>query len=103
MSLSRRLCDVLAQVEAHEDGRLLGLSAQGARAALHRLEARAGVTPVRGRAMHAMRHRAGTAIYRATSGSLEDVARHLGHAGLETARVYVAWSDERLKAAVEDL
>jgi len=103
VSLSRRLCDVLAQVEVHEDGRLLGLSAQGARAALHRLEARAGVAPVKGRAMHALRHTAGTAVYKATEGRLEDVARHLGHAGLETARVYVAWSDERLRTAVEGL
>ena len=90
---------MLAQVEAHEDGRLLGLGPQGARAALRRLEARAGVTPVQGQATQALRHSSGTRLYRET-GDLETVARHLGHSSLETSRVYAKWSDERLKATL---
>lgn len=100
---SRRLAEALGRLEPRSDGRLLGLTPQGARAALRRLERRAAVERAKGQAMHALRHSAGTAVYRATGGRLEDVAAHLGHAGLDTARVYVAWSDERLKGAVADL
>jgi len=46
---------------------------------------------------HALRHAAGTRMYRET-GSLETVARFLGHSSLETARVYAKWSDEGMRS-----
>ncbi|QFP75046.1 tyrosine-type recombinase/integrase (plasmid) [Deinococcus sp. AJ005] len=60
---------------------------------LQRLCTRAGV-PYRGH--HALRHYAGTRLTR-EGASLDDVARHLGHAALETARIYAKWSDEGLR------
>lgn len=57
---------------------------------------RAGVKP---RAVHSLRHAAGTRIVR-EGGDLERAARHLGHASLETARIYAKWSDEALKRQV---
>lgn len=59
---------------------------------LQRLCARAGV-PCRG---HHVRHYAGTRLTR-EGASLDDVARHLGHAALETARIYAKWSDDGLR------
>ena len=49
---------------------------------------------------HALRHAAGTRMYRET-GSLETVARFLGHSSLETARVYAKWSDEGLRSRLK--
>jgi len=48
------------------------------------------------RGYHALRHSAGTRLTR-EGASLEDVARHLGHAALETARSYAKWSDHALR------
>jgi integrase len=53
------------------------------------------------RGYHALRHHAGTKLYRA-DGNLEAVARHLGHSSLDTTRIYAKWSDERLKHSVGD-
>ncbi len=33
-------------------------------------------------------------------GDLEMAARHLGHASIETTRIYVKWNDQGLKKAV---
>lgn len=65
---------------------------------LQRLARDAGVTY---RAFHAFRHYAGTRLYRQT-GRLEDAARHLGHASIETTRIYAKWADDTVKKAVED-
>ncbi len=56
----------------------------------------AGVEP---RALHSLRHSAGTRLMEET-GSLEETARHLGHANVETSRVYAKWSNRRLQASV---
>ncbi len=69
---------------------------QAARKALKAL-CRLTSTPYR--AWHAMRHYAGTRLSRET-GSLECVARHLGHTNLATARIYAKWSDETLLQSV---
>lgn len=53
------------------------------------------------RGWHAFRHYAGTRLVRQT-GSLEHAARHLGHATLETTRVYAKWSDQALPTALAD-
>lgn len=96
VALSRRLQAALATLELAPGASVLGVGVNGARAALRRLCKRAGVDY---RAAHALRHSSGTRLYRDT-GDLETVARHLGHANLETSRVYAKWSDERLRATV---
>ncbi|WP_245872992.1 tyrosine-type recombinase/integrase [Deinococcus planocerae] len=60
---------------------------------LQRLCVRAGV-PYRGH--HALRHYAGTRLMR-EGAALDDVARHLGHSALGTARIYAKWSEEGLR------
>ncbi len=68
-----------------------------ARRRLALLCTRAGVAY---KGVHALRHSAGTAMYRAT-GRLEDAQRHLGHATIATTQVYAHWSDERVKTALQ--
>jgi len=63
---------------------------------LNRVCARAGVAP---KGIHSLRHAAGTRVVHET-GSLEEAARHLGHASIETTRVYAKWSNTRLQATV---
>jgi integrase len=50
---------------------------------------------------HSLRHQSGTRLYRQTN-DLEMVARHLGHAKLDTSRIYAKWSDEKLAESVGD-
>ncbi|GAA4013496.1 tyrosine-type recombinase/integrase [Deinococcus rubellus] len=73
--------------------RVIGGSYPAAVERLQRLCTRTGV-PYRGH--HALRHYAGTRLTR-EGASLDDVARHLGHSVLETARIYIKWSDEGLR------
>ena len=68
-----------------------------ARRRLALLCARAGVAY---KGVHALRHSAGTAMYRAT-GRLEDAQHHLGHSTIATTQVYAHWSDERVKTALQ--
>lgn len=72
---------------------LIGGSYPAAIERLRRLCRRAGV-PYRG--YHALRHYAGARLTK-EGASLDDVARHLGHSVLETARIYAKWSDDGLK------
>jgi len=65
-----------------------------------RLIAACGAAKVEYMGYHALRHAAGTRMYRET-GSLETVARFLGHSSLETARVYAKWSDEGLRSRLK--
>ncbi len=51
------------------------------------------------RGVHSLRHAAGARVVRET-GSLEEAAHHLGHASIETTRVYAKWSTTRLQATV---
>jgi len=67
-----------------------------ARRRLRLVCAAAGVEP---RAIHSLRHAAGTRVMQETN-SLEETARHLGHSTVETARIYAKWSNTRLKATV---
>ena len=94
--LSSRVKVALARHWEDRSEKPVRLTEQGARAALRCLCIRAGV-PYLG--VHSLRHSSGTRLYKQT-GDLETVARHLGHANLETARIYAKWSDERLKQAV---
>ena len=58
--------------------------------------ARAGVTA---KAVHALRHAAGTRLYAKTH-DLEATARHLGHTKLETTCIYAKWSDRQLRETI---
>lgn len=66
-----------------------------------RLKALAASLDVSYRGIHAFRHACGTRLVTQMNGDLESAARLLGHADIETTRVYVKWSDERLRAALE--
>ena len=79
-----------------QPGSLIGGSYPAAIERLRRLCLRAGVAY---RGYHALRHYAGTRLTR-EGASLDDVARHLGHAVLETARIYAKWSDDSLRRRV---
>jgi len=63
---------------------------------LNRICTNANVKP---KGLHSLRHAAGTRVVRET-GSLEEAAHHLGHASIETTRVYAKWSNKRLQATV---
>lgn len=88
--LTRRLVQALNALP--RSGPVIGGTQVAARQRLKAIAELAG-TPYRG--WHAFRHYAGTRIVRET-GSLEHAARHLGHATLETTRVYAKWSDRTL-------
>lgn len=79
-----------------QPGSLIGGSYPAAVERLRRLCLRADVAY---RGYHALRHYAGTRLTR-EGASLDDVARHLGHAVLETARIYAKWSDDSLRRRV---
>lgn len=69
------------------------------RSHLKALCGRAGV-PYEGRGFHGLRHTAGTLLYRRTR-NLDDVARHLGHAQLETSRVYAEHENSATREALD--
>ncbi|NJK44156.1 MAG: site-specific integrase [Pleurocapsa sp. SU_196_0] len=96
--LSKRTCDALGELVLERGQPIIGIEPHGARYALRQLCLKAGVPY---QATHPLRHASGTRLYAQTK-DLETVARHLGHANLETSRVYAKWSDEALKRAVED-
>lgn len=98
VNLSKRLCEALLEYPMQRGVAILGIAPHGARYALRRLCLSAGVPYS---ATHPLRHASGTRLYSQTK-DLETVARHLGHANLETSRVYAKWSDQALKRAVED-
>ncbi|MDL2343621.1 site-specific integrase [Deinococcus sp. MIMF12] len=68
-------------------------------AAVERLRRLCGRTEVPYRGYHALRHYAGTRLL-AEGATLDDVARHLGHATIETTRIYAKWSDAGLRRRV---
>ncbi|MFC3919229.1 tyrosine-type recombinase/integrase [Deinococcus metalli] len=77
---------------------VIGRTQEAARARLRTLCARAGVSYL---GLHALRHTAGTRLMRAGF-QLQDVAEHLGHSDVQTARTYGKWADDRLKAHMRD-
>jgi integrase len=97
VSLSTRLVQALEGVKLEPNDLVIGIAEHGARAALKRLCARAGVMY---RAAHSFRHTAGTRLYEQT-GDLNRVAAHLGHASLETSRVYAHMNPEKLRNDLE--
>lgn len=99
VSLSRSLLETLIDLQVHGERGVYVLPYRAAISARRRLAlvcAKAGVDP---KGIHSLRHSAGTRVVRET-GSLEEAAHHLGHASIETTRVYAKWSNTRLKATV---
>lgn len=82
-----------ALLTSEREGWVVGGSYPAAVERLQRLCLRASV-PYKGH--HALRHAAGTRLMR-EGASLDDVARHLGHSALETARIYAKWTDDDLR------
>jgi len=99
--LSASLVTALQAAQARDDADPLYVlpyrSAFPARQRLKRLARAAGV-PYRG--VHAFRHACGTRLVKQMNGDLEAAARLLGHSSIETTRVYVKWSDDRLRETV---
>lgn len=92
--LSASLIADLQELGVHApDALVIGRTPEAARARLRTLCQRVGV-PYLG--LHALRHTAGTRLVRAGF-QLQDVAEHLGHSDVQTARTYGKWADERLK------
>ncbi|GGO37129.1 tyrosine-type recombinase/integrase [Deinococcus humi] len=77
-----------------EEQRVIGRTPEAARKRLQTLCQRVNV-PYLG--LHALRHAAGTRLIRAGF-QLQDVAEHLGHSDVQTARTYAKWADERLRS-----
>ncbi len=104
VAMSRSLATALDALTGEDDHASTGRSgyvlpygtAVSAWNRINRLCLAAGVTP---KGLHSLRHAAGTRVV-AETGSLEEAARHLGHASIETTRVYAKWSNTRLKATV---
>ncbi len=67
--------------------------------ARERLAALCATVGVEYKGMHAFRHYCGTRLV-GEGGDLEMAARHLGHASIETTRIYVKWNDQGLKRTV---
>ncbi len=63
---------------------------------LRNLSARAGI---KHHGLHRLRHAAGTRMMRETN-NLQEVAELLGHAQLDTARVYAQWADQTQRETV---
>ncbi|MFD2609160.1 tyrosine-type recombinase/integrase [Deinococcus taklimakanensis] len=76
-----------------DDQPVIGRTPESARQRLRTLCRRVGV-PYLG--LHSLRHSAGTRLVRAGF-QLQDVAEHLGHSDVQTARTYGKWADDRLR------
>lgn len=72
---------------------IVGRTPEAARKRLRTLYRRAGVAYL---GLHALRHTAGTQLVRAGF-DLQDVAEHLGHSDIQTARTYDGRADDRLR------
>ncbi|QFP75065.1 tyrosine-type recombinase/integrase (plasmid) [Deinococcus sp. AJ005] len=73
----------------------------GADAARERLLWLCKRTETGNKGFHALRHYAGTRLVR-EGHSLDAAARHLGHASIETTRIYTKWADDSLRDALND-
>ncbi len=90
-SLKRALAEVLAQPS--EMPFVIGGTPEAARLRLRDVCLRVDVPFL---SLHALRHSAGTRLVK-SGRSLQDVARHLGHASVATAEIYAKWADESLQ------
>lgn len=90
-SLKRSLSELMAQQPGH--ALIIGGTPEAARLRLQTVCLQIGVPFL---SLHALRHSAGTRLVK-SGRSLQDVARHLGHASVATAEIYAKWADESLK------
>jgi integrase len=100
VTASRSLCaalDAHAKSAPESDVLVLGLKTRGLRSAFERLCRNADVVY---RGFHALRHSAGHRVFSQLN-DLGNVAEHLGHTSLNTARRYAKRSDA-LRKAIED-
>lgn len=86
--------DLRAMEPRQSDVTVIGRTPEAARGRLRTLCKREGVAYL---GLHALRHTAGTRLVRAGF-QLQDVAEHLGHSDVQTARTYGKWADDRLKS-----
>lgn len=94
VNLSSTLVSLLRELGPQAaDHLVIGRSPEAARKRVRSLCERAGV---KYQGIHAFRHTAGTSLRRAGF-DLQDVAEHLGHSDVQTARVYAKWADEKLR------
>jgi len=101
----------VARADLHRGRAIAGnrLTADGARRALAALRKRLGADPELFpvvsalRSPHAARHTTATTLLEATDGDVRLVQEVLGHATLETLRVYTEITDRRKRAAYERL
>ncbi|WP_420593891.1 tyrosine-type recombinase/integrase [Deinococcus sp.] len=94
-SLRRELSALMAQSASDK---LIGGTPEAARLRLRRECLKAGVPFL---SLHALRHSAGTRLVK-SGRTLQDVARHLGHASVATAEIYAKWADESLQNELDN-
>jgi integrase/recombinase XerC len=97
VALSATLRQALQALERPPDGYVLPYRTPGS--AWRHMQALCRVAGVMPKGVHALRHSAGTRLYAETR-DLEATARHLGHAKLETTRIYAKWSDRQLRETI---
>jgi integrase/recombinase XerC len=99
VNLSASLRRELAELMAAQPGAwVVGGTPEAARLRLREACRLAGVPFL---SLHALRHSAGTRLVK-SGRSLQDVARHLGHASVATAEIYAKWADESLKNELDN-
>jgi len=91
--MSASLVSDLRQLRGPPAQAVIGRTTEAARQRLKTLCKQLDVTYL---GLHALRHAAGTRLIRAGF-QLQDVAEHLGHSDIQTARTYGKWADDRLK------
>lgn len=91
--MSASLVSDLRQLKGPPAQAVIGRTTEAARQRLKTLCKQLDVTYL---GLHALRHAAGTRLIRAGF-QLQDVAEHLGHSDIQTARTYGKWADDRLK------
>ncbi len=97
VALSATLRQALQALERRPDGYVLPYRTAGS--AWRHMQAVCRAADVTPKGVHALRHSAGTRLYAETR-DLEATARHLGHAKLETTRIYAKWSDRQLRETI---
>ena len=87
------VADLQAMGPRQSDQAVIGRTPEAARGRLRTLCKRECIPYL---CLHALRHTAGTRLVRAGF-QLQDVAEHLGHSDVQTARTHGKWADNRLK------
>ena len=100
VNLSASLKRALSELLAGQPGQalIIGGTPEAARLRLRAICLQIGVPFL---SLHALRHSAGTRLVK-SGRSLQDVARHLGHASVATAEIYAKWADESLKQELDN-